>query len=266
MDEILIITNHADETHVTEFAYQFAWQNGKDLIVAQTSKPQPSMQLSESLVDSRNNWLNKQDTNKFSAYSEPSRQFNTEPYQPRVRTVDASRFTERELAAYICRENCSMIISRLKHCRLNLQTVLNQLNCPLMLLPENYVTPQIKRISYLTDLRYCQLPVVNHLSKFKGVSILLAHICLQGLPDLVPAYGNELFKNTVGRYISYPELFFSQIKETNIEKIIDTLISTMRADMLACLNHSFHFQQLLGNYLPKCLPEYISVPLLIFPC
>jgi len=173
---------------------------------------------------------------------------------------------ENTLAAHIRQKGYAMVISQSGIEGLNLQTVLNQISCPLMLMPHNLTISEISRMVYLTDLRFCQQQVLTYLEKFKRSSMLLAHICEPGLPDLVPSYASELFADTVGRHVSRPELFFSHIKERNLEKMLDTLISTMRTDMLVCLNRRSQFQRILGEYIPKHLPDCISVPLLIFPC
>lgn len=266
MDTILVITNHAANTHVNEFAYQFALQNGKDIIEAQMCRPLQARSLSLQPVTNQGNRLNKSATEKFDADAENFSGFTRQQHLPGIKTIDASRFTERKLAAYIRRENCAMVVAALDDCQVNLQLVLNHISCPVLVLPEGFAAKQISRIVYLTDLRYCQQPVVSHLSKFKNASVLLAHICQRGLPDIVPDYGKQLFSDSFGRYSESCELFFSQIQETNFEKVVDTLTNTMRADMIVCVNRMFHFQQLLGDNLPKRLPDHISVPLLIFPC
>jgi hypothetical protein len=72
--------------------------------------------------------------------------------------------------------------------------------------------------------------------------------------------------NVISRSVRYPELFFSHIKEKNIEQAVDTIINTMQADMLVCINRKFHFELLLGKYILAALPDHITVPLLVFPC
>lgn len=266
MNNILIITNHADETQVKEFAYAFALQTGKNIIEAQLRKSHPVSSFNLQPVSVYSGRLQKPGNNGFESDRETFGDFEKARYSTRLTTIDASRFNERQLAAFIRVENCSMVIGTLRDCPLNLQIVLNQISCPMMLLPDDFGGRQIKRIVYLTDLRYCQQPVVCHLAKFKNSSLLLAHICQQGLPDITPEYGKQLFGDALSRYGACSELLFSQIKESNFTKVVDTLIQTMRADMLVCINRMFHFQQLLGNKLPKRLPDCISVPLLIFPC
>jgi hypothetical protein len=266
MDKILIIQNPADDKQINEFAYQFALQNGKDIIEAKTIKAQQKNKAELQPVVS---------TVNSTAYSHAPQIFKEKEsidslieglILPKIKTIDVTRFSVRELTAYINKENCALVISTLKPGIFDLQAVLDQLNCPMMLLPEGIGAKEVKRIVYLTDLRYCQQPVVGCLSRLNNSSLLLAHICQQGLLDLTPDYGNQLFSDTFGRYSSCTELFFSQIKETNIQNVVDTLVHTMGADMLVCINRRFHFQQLLGDILPKQLPNYISVPVLIFPC
>jgi hypothetical protein len=265
MNEILIITNHADDAHLIDFAYQFACQNGKNLAVAQMYKANVALQLSPELVSIHGNCQHSYRTSQVSQFANRPNRFNDKGHLPRLRTIDASHFTGREMAAYVRREGFAVVISRLEHSRVNMQSLLNKLSCPLMLLPEGFPAREIHRTVYLTDLRYCQQSILNQLTKFKGTSLLLAHTCQSGLPDLVSEYSSQLFADTVGRYSASQELFFSHIKEKNMQKVIDTLVNTMHADMLVCLNRGFHFQQFFGDHLPKRLPDYIYVPLLVFP-
>lgn len=265
MDKVLIITNQADDARMNEFAHQFALQNDVSIIEARVGKARHTRSLILQAVTNRNSGSQKYMPDWINIGKQNSVNYNSGLDLTRVKTADASQFTERDLAAYIRKENCSMVISRLKNCPLNLQVVLSHISCPVMLLPEEMEVRQISRIVYLTDLRYCE-PILSHLFKFKNSSVLLAHICQQGLPDLTPEYGKQLFCDTFGRYTDSSELFFSQIKETNVEDIVDTLINTMRADMLVCVHRRFHFQQLLGDNLPKRFPAHVTVPLLIFPC
>lgn len=265
MDNILIITNNADDAHVNKFAYQLALQNGKDIIEAQMSKQPGARSLILQAVSNQGSRSGSARVEHVDMDEENFGDFNDQ-HLPNIKTIDASRCTERKLAAYIRRENCSMVVAYLKNCRLNLQVVLNHISCPLLVLPDDFDAKPIKRIVYLTDLRYCQQPVVSHLSKFKDASVLLAHICQQGLPDLTTDYGKQLFIDSFGRYSDACELFFSHIQEANFKKVVDTLTNTMGADLLVCVNRMHHFQKLLGDYVPKQLPDHISVPLLIFPC
>jgi len=262
MDEILMLTNHADDLHAVKFAHQFARQNGKVLVLAQLNRFESVSLPDHKPVTSYGSWQEKGEN----IYQDVAPTSNGEQFHPPLKTIDASRFNENMLATHICQNGYAMVICKPGINRLNLQTVVDLINCPLMLLPDSFSITDVKRIVYLTDLRYCQQQVINYLDKFKRSSVLLAHICEKGLPDLIPSYGNQLFTDTIRYHVANPELFFSHIKESGVEKMVDILVNTMSTDMMVCLNRRFHFQQLLGEQLPKRLPAYITVPLLVFPC
>lgn len=264
MNELLIITDHADPTHVNEFAYQFALQHGKDITIAQLQKTVHA--TSRQLVTINKHLHYRQFSAPFDGFEDALEDTSSDIYMPRVTRIDASNFTESEMVAHIRKQEYSLVINAAKSSRLDLQLVLNQINCPLMLLPERPERNEVKRMVYLTDLRYCQSPVISNLSQLNDVNLLVAHICMQGLPDLVPSYGNQLFNDAFGKYKNRCNLLFTQVKEANMAKVIDTLINTMKADMLVCMSRQFHFGQLFGNALPKRLPENITVPVLIYPC
>ncbi|PJJ79538.1 hypothetical protein [Mucilaginibacter auburnensis] len=264
MNELLIITDQADPTHVNEFAYQFALQNGKDITIAQLQKTVHA--TSRQLVPINKHLHYRQFSAPFDGFEDALEDVSSEVYMPRVTRIDASGFNEIEMIAHIREQNYALVINTAKSSRLDLQIVLNQINCPLMLLPEKPERNEVKRMVYLTDLRYCQSPVVNNLSKMNDVSLLVAHICMQGLPDLVPSYGNQLFNDTLGRYKDKCNLLFTQVKEANMVKVVDTLVNTMKADMLVCMNRQYHFGQLFGNALPKRLPVQVPVPVMVYPC
>ncbi len=264
MNELLIITDHADPTHVNEFAYQFALQNGKDITIAQLQRTVNA--TARQLVTINKHLHYRKFSAPFDGFEDVLEDVSSDVYLPRVTRMDASGFNENEMVAHIRSRNYALVINAAKSSRLDLQIVLNQINCPLMLLPEKLERNEVKRMVYLTDLRYCQAPVVSNLSQMNDVNLLVAHICMQGLPDLVPSYGNQLFNDAFGRYKNSCKLMFTQVKEANMMKVVDTLVNTMKADMLVCMNRQFHFGQLLGSALPKRLPAHITVPVLVYPC
>lgn len=261
MNNILIITDDAYDMCVTEFAYQFALQNNADLIVAKT-KNSPEGHFNQELVESYNSPLNG-DT-MYRQNLDRSTHITHDHYQPRVKIIDIGGVTETELSAYIQKENCLMVISKPDVEGVNLQSILNQISCPLMLLPDSFTTTKLNRIVYLTDLRYCQLSIVSTLSKLQGDSLLVAHLCERGLPDMTHSFAKELFKD-IAVYANNAELYFSHVKEKKIGKVLDILVNTLRSDMLACIHRRFHFKQLFGDYLPKRMPYGITTPVLVFP-
>lgn len=260
MDEILMLTDHAEDMHAVKFAHRFASQNGKQLVVAQINKFDPIRLLNLEPV-MRYGGRQKDSTDNQNTHSK----FNGEHFHPPITTFDVTDYDDNTLAAYICKKGYTMVISKPGVSHFNLQAIVNQINCPVLLLPDNLSNQDVKRMVYLTDLRFCQRHVIAYLDKFERSSVLLAHICEKGLPDLAPSYGDQLFHDTIRHHAAGSEIFFSHIKETNTEKMVDTLVNTMKTDVLVCLSKRTHFNQLLGEELPKRLPDHISVPMLVFP-
>jgi len=250
MNNILILTDQQAGTDILAFASQLATQNERELIVAETAKRQQARKLSKTLVPAGRQMLPEKEEEWLTGH----------------KVINISAFTTNEIAQYIYQEAYDLVIVKPGELQLDLQGLSNRLPCPLMILPGRVPSADIKRMVYLTDLRYAQTQVIRSVAKFNNASLLLAHICEQGLPDLDQSYGTALFNDAFGYLRKSQELLFTHIRETDMKKSVDTLINTMCADLLVCSNRRFHFNKLLGDRLPKHLPAYISVPLMIFPC
>jgi hypothetical protein len=140
--------------------------------------------------------------------------------------------------------------------------------CPLLLVPQKYKLKELERIVYMTDLRYCQLPVVKCLANIarpSNAKLQIAHISIQGLPDMEENYARSFFSEVIGAVINYDQLFFNNIKEKDMQKVVDVMIHGLNTDLLVLINHQFHFEQIIGRYITGQLPENVIVPLLIFP-
>lgn len=260
MDKILILTSNANDAHLINFAQKFASKNSQHLVVATTNKT-PKQRLPEPVAAQ----VSRQSLPNKALHSGSSTYCNERSDLIDLSTIDVSSFDENQLAVYILKQGFTMVMSCLEGSRLDMQSILNKLHCPLMILPEDVTDHNIDRVVYLTDLRYCQQHILAGLSRLKNSSLLLTHICQQGLPDLSLTYGEQLLADAIGCRNLSNELFFSHVKETKMQNVTDTLINIMHANMLVCLNRQFHFQQLLGDRLPARLPAHISVPLLVYP-
>ena len=189
-------------------------------------------------------------------------------FHPVIRNVNIAHLAENEIVSFINQQRLLLIViaSGQNHHGFNLQSIFNKTYCPLLILPANPLTKPIERITYLTDLRFCQIPVLNYLSKLAcGECIHIAHLCAQGLPELDSQYAKEIFSKSVNPIVRGSSLYFNHIYEKDITKAVDVLIHGMHTDILVFQNRWFHFKQLFGDNIPLVLPGYIAVPVLIFP-
>jgi hypothetical protein len=195
------------------------------------------------------------------------------PFKPELNVVNMPGISETELAAYINRNQIYLMVygvrlpSTQTLASLDLQLILNRVSCPLLIVPAGYSLPTLERIVYLTDLRYCQTPILSYLARLKkrNESILLAHLCAEGMVDLADSYAPKLFDQEVRRNVSGARISFTHIKEKDVKRSVDVLINTMQADLLVCVNRQFHFKAVLGERIASVLPDCISIPILIFP-
>lgn len=196
-------------------------------------------------------------------------------FKPEITGIDPSMFSADELMPFIQQQDIWMVVKGIpgeeafpQQSATRIQAILNQVKCPMLLVPEKAGIKYFQRIVYIVDLRYCKLPLLNYLVELATpcqASILLAHVTMNGLPIMENKEAIDIFSE-IGSRVRYSKLFFDQIKEKNLEKIYDVLAYGMNTDLLAIVNHQFHFDDIVNQYKSIKLSPNITVPLLVFPC
>ncbi|HEY0244382.1 MAG TPA: hypothetical protein VGC01_02370 [Mucilaginibacter sp.] len=197
-------------------------------------------------------------------------------FQPEIKEIDTSAMNETQLIEIINKEDIWMVVksipnvlplSQLKG-NLNLNTVLNKIECPLMLIPQNWSLKNIERLVYITDLRYCRLPIVRYLAELAKpchADLSIAHISANGMPDMDEAYADCIFNEGICTNVNYDQLLFNNIREKDLTKAVDVLINCMHNDILVMVKNCFHINEIVGKHIYSALPYHITVPLLVFP-
>jgi len=194
-------------------------------------------------------------------------------YKPGISTINLPDCNSAELAKVAWEEQAWMIVKGVQANQpanesFNLQTLLNKLPCPLLIVPESWPVKQLERITYLTDLRYCHLNAVRYLANLAAplnAGLSIAHLSAKGLPDIEESYGIELFTDTVVSQVKGEPIYFNNIREKDVTTAIDVIIYGMQNDILVLINHCSHYKKIFGDHLTNTLPAFITVPLLIFP-
>lgn len=193
---------------------------------------------------------------------------------PPVTQLDIAGMDENQLAQMINHQEILMIVKGAARVappdpsRLNINSILNKVRCPLLLVPEAWQIKKIERVVYIADMRFCRTNIVNYLAvmaKYCAAAFSVANLSAKGIPDMEENYANNVFKKEVYDRLEYKQVFFNNIREKDLKKALDVMINGMHNDILAFVNHRFHFEEILGRYLTDVLPENITVPLLIFP-
>lgn len=197
-------------------------------------------------------------------------------FKPSIDDIDASEWQESNIAEFIIREKAWMMIKGVAaqpeiydlFARTNVQSVLNRVGCPLLLIPENYKHRGFTNIAYMADMRYCMQGIVKYLATLAAAydaNLVVEHLSMRGLPPLDDGYALSMFSEDVAKKIKYDKIYFNNIKERNLDVAIDVMVNNMHTDLLAMVNHNFHFEEMFGRYITEVFPEHIPVPAIIFP-
>ncbi|MCR8559593.1 universal stress protein [Mucilaginibacter sp. BJC16-A38] len=195
---------------------------------------------------------------------------------PGIEELDISSMDENQIAGFVNSNQVWMMVKGMPNHpselvaedSINVQTILNKVLCPLLLVPVSWPIKQIERLVYITDLRYCRIKIVQYLTQLAKphqADLLIAHLSAKGLPGIEQKYAIQLFNDQVTSNVKYEQLFFNNIKEDDLPTAVDVIINGMNNDLLVLVNHRFHFEEIIGRYLAATLPAHITIPLLIFP-
>ncbi|MBS1524918.1 MAG: hypothetical protein JST19_04675 [Bacteroidetes bacterium] len=189
--------------------------------------------------------------------------------------IDAARYTEKEICEMVIRERVWLMVKGVEtHVthetidQVNVQSILNRVASPLLLIPCDYLARDFKNITYAVDMRYCRVNVTRFLAELAeayNANLIIEHLSASGLPPLDDDYAMSLFCDAISSKIKYENVYFNNIKERNLEVAIDVMIHSLHADMLALVNHRFHFEELFGMAIKNVLPGHIEVPVMVFP-
>lgn len=261
MPEILILDDSSQEAHhAAAYAFQLACQYKKDLVIAHLNHIPEAV---NALADFQFSEEHPGDVLADQLSGLPG----CDDFKPVITELDVSMLNEYELAQHIYQRGVWMIVTGTGKFRLNLQALLNRSSCPILLVPHQAAIRPLERIAYLADLRYAQLPVLQFLSKMNSGSeqVILTHICAKGLPELDNDYALDLFSSGLNRGLAHQQVFLSRLRGSNFAACMDQVIHGMQADLLACSNHHYHFEQMLKGNIALAFPPDITIPILVFP-
>jgi len=196
-------------------------------------------------------------------------------YNPSISDIDATTFSEKEICELVIRKNIWLMVKGIETevthellCNIDVQSVLNHVGCPLLLIPNNYNKRNFENIAYAVDMRYCRTAVLKFLIELANAyqaNLVVEHLSAKGLPPLDDSYALSLFDDEIANRSACDNIYFNNIKERNMNVAIGTIINGLHVDLLALVNHRFHFDEIFGRVIKNCLPEHIPVPVIVFP-
>jgi hypothetical protein len=275
MKTILLITDHSPEAeNAAMSALMIAQAVGANIVVADTVK-------------------NKQVTTKgfvtAGGLTEPGEDLPMDMvtqlrekvsaaggYIPEITQIDISGLTINDLIIFINHKKIWLLVEGMTNkpgcllpdLKLNVQSVLDRVGCPLLLIPQSWQVKNFERLVYLADLRYCRqfvLKFIGMLAAGFDACISIAHLSAKGLVDIVDNYATEIFQTSVIPHTHHGKISLNNILERDLHKAADVLINGMHNDLMVLVNHRYHFEELIGRRIGEALPADITIPVLIFP-
>ena len=265
MEEILVLNDDSHEArHAATYSYNLACQYNKNILVANLFKVRRQLSKMKSFTGFQESAEADRPEEFFSQLNKLEA---CNAHVPGIRRLDVSGFSAQDLARYVYDQKIWMVVQGSQPSLIDLQSVLNRLNCPILLVPTGSALRVPERIAYLADLRYAQVPVINFLSRlYSGrESVIMTHICAKGLPELDRDYAMDLFSDGLNKNVNCDHLFLSRLVEKSFLACIDQILNGIQADLLVCSNHHYHFDQLLGGNISNIVTGELNVPVLVFP-
>ncbi|RLJ72540.1 adenine nucleotide alpha hydrolase family protein [Pedobacter alluvionis] len=160
----------------------------------------------------------------------------------------------------------------LPHALLNVNLAINNLlhkiHVPLLIVPSSWSENELKRLVYLTDLRFCGLGTVKFLANLAtcwDANLVIAHSSASGLPLMETSQAEEVFNQEVSLNVGYNKLFLNILDQGESMDTLEVVVSEMKADLLVLVDQHFHFNFLTQQYFKDKCSLYNPVPILIFP-
>lgn len=192
-------------------------------------------------------------------------------FAPLIDCLAANDFSQHTIKEIVVNHNVWLMILdeeqliRLKDMEPNQPLhIINNINCPILIMPNDFDAGYFNKISYVTDLRYCDLGVIKFLKVFNA-QLFVTHISAPGLPDMDERYAQEILAEEVSTKVNYWKIFLRNIKTGNVKASIHNVIDTVGIRMLSLVNKKHQTFERLFDHFPQNAPIYHNLPTLIFP-
>jgi hypothetical protein len=275
MKTILVIDDHSPEAeHAAAFALVIAQAVYADVLIADTV-PARRVNSGEPVLAGRAG-----EPDEMIPFSRGAQLLDrADPsgaYLPEITELNISDYAIDDLIALINRKEIWMLTVGMPDAlpaaahglKPDMQSVLNRVRCPLLLIPQNWELKKPQRVVYVADLRYCRQNVLTYLSALAAsfdAGISIAHLPAKGLTDIVDSYATEIFQKNIVPHAHYEKVTLNNTRERDLHRAVDVMINGLHNDLLVFVNHRYHFEEIIGRRIGEVLPAEITIPVLIFP-
>lgn len=139
---------------------------------------------------------------------------------------------------------------------------------PVLNIPVNCPLNKVKRLVYLTDIRYCDLKVMEKIAELARTfqaHVFILHVPANGLPDLPETALNDIYKETLYPRMQYADVSLLNLKKTDLKLNLNTCLKLLSPDIVGI---SWRNNRMYNSLFPKDSDRKLtSIPysLLVFP-
>lgn len=253
----IILCNAMEIVEPAPMAEQLAWPIADHISLKQDSL--------EELKDIAQNLKNSIPANTDASVFKPSITCIAE--FGKLSAVSAALVKERNVNLVVMGLHKSNSLSRfLFGCHTH--DVLDTINCPVLLVPEDLYFEEIHTIAYATDLTFSDSKVINYLAEIAkpfNAKILVSHISVLDIESMdeeskAQHSANKSLEQT------HPKVFYTSIKGDNVPKCLLDAYGSGNADILTLVHKRYgFFDGLFHSSVSKKLANTARIPLLILP-
>ena len=145
--------------------------------------------------------------------------------------------------------------------------LLDHVICPVLIIPEGVTYRKLKRITYATDFKSTDQPLISSiaaLGKLFSADISITHVESNPNPERLARIKN--LESDIHHQINYENIHFRSINSKNITKALCAVNDADETDVLVLMHKKYHFpESIFHNSVSKIMAKNCHMPLLIYP-
>jgi nucleotide-binding universal stress UspA family protein len=148
-------------------------------------------------------------------------------------------------------------------------SLIEDVQVPLLMVPENYNYKSLKRIAFATDWNESDIEIIQtlaSLARYDNAAILIIHVTNSEETEWLKSGDASVFLNQITCKVNYPNIYYRQIKNDDVDKGLNWLMENGEIDILAMVHRQRSvIERLMKGSHTKALAQLNQVPLLVFP-
>lgn len=148
--------------------------------------------------------------------------------------------------------------------------IIEKAHCPVLLVPDQVLFKDLKKIAFATDLSHTDIDVLYSLSglaKHFDAEIMVTHIADESEQNNQAEPRVKIFLDLTSSKVNYPHIYYRAVKGKDIGTSLDWLTAHIDFDLLVLVHRKKGFwNRLFEGSVTQKMADHLTKPLLVFPC